>query len=91
MLGVRWASEAAGDLADIISYIEERNPLAAGQLLDDILQTVERLPDMPFLFRPGRVPGTREVVIRPNYLVVYKVGESVIDVLRVLHARRQYP
>ncbi len=46
---------------------------------------------MPFLFRPGRVPGTREVVIRPNYLVVYKVGESVMEVLRVLHARRQYP
>lgn len=91
MLGARWTSEAAGDLAGIISYIEERNPVAAGQLLDDIVQTVERLPDMPFLFRPGRVPGTREVVIRPNYLVVYKAGESVIEVLRVLHPQRQYP
>ena len=91
MLSVRWASEAAGDLADIISYIEERNPVAAAELLNDILQTVERLPEMPFLFRPGRVPGTREVVIRPNYLVVYKVGASAIEVLRVLHARRQYP
>ena len=91
MPGIRWASEATGDLADIISYIEARNPPAAGELFRDILQTVERLPEMPFLFRPGRVPGTREVVIRPNYLVVYKVGDSAIEVLRVLHARRQYP
>ena len=91
VLSVRWATEATGDLADIISYIEERNPVASAALLDDILQTVERLPVMPFLFRPGRVPGTREVVVRPNYLVVYKVGESVVEVLRVLHARRQYP
>lgn len=57
MLGVRWASEATGDLADIISYIEERNPLAAGQLLDDILQTVEGLPDMLFYSGPAEFPA----------------------------------
>lgn len=46
---------------------------------------------MPFMFRPGRVAGTREAVVRPNYLIVYRVGNAAVEVLRVLHARRQYP
>jgi addiction module RelE/StbE family toxin len=91
VLAVRWADEAVVDLAEIIGYIEVRDPLAAQRLLDDILQTIEQLPLMPSLFRPGRVEGTREIVVRPNYLVVYKAGSDAIDVLRVLHARRKYP
>ena len=91
MLAVRWADEAVIDLAEIIGYIEGRDSTAAQGLLDDILQTIEQLPLMPSLFRPGRVEGTREIVVRPNYLVVYKVGGDAIDVLRVLHARRKYP
>ncbi len=91
MLAVRWSDEAIDDLVEIVSYIEVRNQTAAQRLHDDIVQTVERLPQMPFLFRPGRIPGTRELVVRPSYIVVYKVGEPVIKVLRVLHASRQYP
>ena len=46
---------------------------------------------MPYLFRPGRVAGTREQVVHPNYIVVYQVGNDVIDILRVLHSRQEYP
>lgn len=46
---------------------------------------------MPYLFRLGRVPGTREQVVHPNYIVVYQVGSDVIDILRILHSRQQYP
>ncbi len=46
---------------------------------------------MPFLFRPGRVAGTREHVVHPNYIVVFQVRTDVIDILRVLHSRQQYP
>ena len=91
MLVIRWADEAAVDLVEIIDYIEQRDPIAATRLHDDIVQTVEGLGFMPFLYRPGRVSGTREVVVRPNFLIVYQVGDGLLDVLRVLHARRQYP
>ena len=60
MLVVRWADEAALDLVEIIDYSEERNPVASARLHDDIVQTVERLGDMPFLYGSGRMPGTRE-------------------------------
>jgi plasmid stabilization system protein ParE len=46
---------------------------------------------MPYLFRPARVAGTREQVVHPNYIVLYLVGTDVIDILRVLHSRQEYP
>ena len=46
---------------------------------------------MPYLFRPVRMAGDREQVVHPNYIVVYLVGTDVIDILRVLHSRQEYP
>ncbi|CZT25914.1 type II toxin-antitoxin system RelE/ParE family toxin [Pseudomonas savastanoi] len=91
MLTIRWADEASTDLVEIIDYIEQRNPIAAEALNANILKAVEGLPSAPYLFRHGREPGTRECVLHPNYLVVYQVGADTIDVLRILHARQQYP
>ena len=91
MQTVRWSDEAATDLVEIIDYIEQHNPIAAQVLHAAIVQSAESLPLMPYLFRPGRVPGTREHVVHPNYIVVYQVGDDVIDILRVLHSRQQYP
>lgn len=91
MLNVRWSDEAATDLVDIIDYIRQRNASAAQDLRLAIVQAVESLPQMPFLFRPGRVAGTREHVVHPNYIIVYQVGVETIDILRILHSRRQYP
>jgi toxin ParE1/3/4 len=41
--------------------------------------------------RPGRVPGTRELVVTPNYLVPYRIKGEVLEVLRVMHARQRWP
>jgi addiction module RelE/StbE family toxin len=91
VLAVRWADEATDDLVEIIDYIEQRNESAAHALEETIVQAAENLPAMPYLFRRGREPGTREYVVHPNYILVYQVGSEFIDVLRVLHSRQQYP
>ncbi len=91
MQTVRWSDEATTDLVEIIEYIEQRNAPAAHSLMDAIVQSAQNLPLMPYLFRLGRVPGTREHVVHPNYIVVYQVGDDVVDILRVLHSRQQYP
>jgi addiction module RelE/StbE family toxin len=78
-------------LVEILDYIEQRNATAAQNLHAAIVQSAENLPLMPYLFRPGRVPGTRELVVHPNYIVVYQVGSDMIDILRILHSRQQYP
>ena len=91
MLPIKWKLEALEDLAEIINYIELRNPTAAASLHRTIVRITENLSSAPYLFVTGRDPGTRECVVHPNYLVVYQVGADSIDVLRVLHARQQYP
>ena len=78
-------------MVEILDYIEQRNATAAQNLHAAIVQSAENLPLMPYLFRPGRVPDTRELVVHPNYIVVYQVGSDVIDILRILHSRQQYP
>lgn len=64
---------------------------AAIRLADAIEACAERLPDHPFLYRPGRVAGTREAVVHPNYILVYRVTASAVEVVSVVHARQQYP
>lgn len=49
------------------------------------------LPGHPKLFRAGRVPGTREMPIRSNYLVIYTEEANTVSVLRILHAAQQWP
>ncbi|ELQ6863213.1 hypothetical protein QRG94_004332 [Salmonella enterica] len=44
------------------------------------------------MYKPGRVKGTREVVVRPHDIQVYQTTEEgVLTVLGVLHAARQWP
>ena len=56
-----------------------------------IEQSILPAAEHPYLFRPGRLAGTREVVTHPNYVVVYWVTRMHIEVVNVLHTRQQYP
>lgn len=92
MLPVSWAQEADADLAQIIAYVGERNEQAAVALWKRIVSSVEPLSEHPYLYKASeRVPGCREIVAHPNYIVVYRVSMRAVEILRVLHARRQYP
>ena len=91
MLPVEWRDEARGDLRQIVSYIAERNPDAAERLRAAIEYAAEGLPTFPHRHRPGRIAGTREVVVHPNYILIYRVGLQRIEIVSVIHARRNYP
>ncbi|MEQ6333589.1 type II toxin-antitoxin system RelE/ParE family toxin [Sphingobium sp. MK2] len=91
MLPVIWQPGALRKLENIIDYIEAHNPTAAERIGAIIRQTADRLPDHPYMYRPGRVPGTREAVVHPNYVLVYRVRTNAIEVLAVHHTRQQYP
>ncbi|WP_296236128.1 type II toxin-antitoxin system RelE/ParE family toxin [uncultured Pseudomonas sp.] len=88
---VEWLPQALEALEEIAGYLAERNPYAADQIQAAIEATAEALPQYPYIHRPGRVPGTREAVVHPNYLVVYRVGTERISIVDVLHARQEYP
>lgn len=86
-----WKPVAVADLLSIVDYISDDNPDAAQALKDEIETKVSRLPDHSQLYRTGRVDGTREMVVRRNYIVVYTEDASAVTVLRVLHAAQQWP
>lgn len=91
MPNLEWKATAIADLLAIVDYISDDNPDAAQALKDEIEAKTSRLPDNPQLYRVGRVDGTREMVVRPNYIVVYADNASAVTILRVLHSAQQWP
>jgi len=72
-----------------IRYIATDNPTAAKKLRDSIKDQVQSLEQFPERYRKGRETDTRELVVHPNYIVVYRITHS-IEILRVLHARQEH-
>ncbi len=91
MLPVLWRASARVQLASIIRFIANESPPAARRLRELIEASVLPAAEHPYLYRPGRVPGTREIVAHPNYIVVYRVMAERIEVVAVFHARQEYP
>ncbi len=87
-----FSPQARQDLREIFLYIAADNPAAARLVLARIKERVQTLRDEPHVGRPGRVPGTRELVIsKTAYLVPYQVSGDTLQILRVYHSSRQWP
>ena len=86
-----WLPAARRDVDAIIQYIADRNADAAQRLKSQIEACAERLPEHPFLYRPGRVSGTREAVVHPNYILIYRVTAERVEIVNMVHARQEYP
>jgi toxin ParE1/3/4 len=92
MLPIIWHPAAEKDLLVIIEYVAERNPTAAFKLNDLLRDSVTLLAEHPYLFKASdRVKGCREIVVHPNYLILYKVLASSVLVIKVAHARQMFP
>lgn len=77
-------------LEDIRERIAEDNPAAARRTVLRIRAAVERLAASPSVGRPGRVAGTRELVVpRTPYIVPYRVAGDVVQIITVLHGAQR--
>ena len=89
---VRWLRQAIAKLDAEARTLAQECPGAAAEMFAAVKNQVEALSVFPAIGRPGRVPGTRELVIeRYPYLVPYRVVEGELHVLRVFHPRRKPP
>jgi toxin ParE1/3/4 len=80
------------NLDDEAAYVAAENPDAACAVVARVLTAVAMLGERPELGRPGRVPGTRELVVqKTRYIVPYRVKRDAIEVLRVFHTSRRLP
>jgi plasmid stabilization system protein ParE len=89
---VRWLRKALANLEDEAEFIATEDPEAARLVVKRVLDAVATLADQPAIGRPGRIPGTRElVVLKTRYLVPYRVRGSTVEILRVFHTSRMPP
>jgi toxin ParE1/3/4 len=88
-----WSPEAIEDLNSLRTQISVDDPAAAKRVALHILHCVEELlPQNPQLGHPGRVPGTRELIIpKTPYIVPYRIRGTTIEIARVYHSSRRWP
>ena len=89
---VLWLPTAERSFTAQMDWVAERDPWAAIDMGDAIIAAVDRLVECPAMGRPGRVAGTRElVVVGTPYIVVYRIEAAAVLVLRVLHGAQRWP
>ncbi|MCH8543732.1 MAG: type II toxin-antitoxin system RelE/ParE family toxin [Alcanivorax sp.] len=91
---IKWLRKALNNPDQEAEYIARENPEAARELVARIHNSVSLLTDNPALGHPGRLPGTREIVVPGTpYIVPYRVSgrPERVEVLRVFHAARKLP
>lgn len=87
-----WTPRALRALAKIHEHIATDNPAAADQMRDRVLTFVEtKLVAHPMIGRTGRVDGTRESVIHPSYILVYRPTGETVEIVTVRHVAREWP
>ncbi|MBS1042329.1 type II toxin-antitoxin system RelE/ParE family toxin [Gluconobacter cerinus] len=92
MLPIVWTETADEDLAIITEYIGENNIGAAERMWYRLRSCVLPLSAHPYLYPISeRVPGLREIVAHPNYIILYRVTATSVEIINVVHARRQFP
>ena len=87
-----WTPRALADVAAVLTQIAAEDPGAASRFNDRLLELVETtLTAQPQMGRPGRVSGTRELIVHPRYILAYRVRGEVIELLAFRHSARLWP
>jgi toxin ParE1/3/4 len=89
---IRWSPEAAADFAAVVEYIHKENPSAGDRVAHAIYDSAGSLESFPNRGRPGRIEGTRELVMAPlPFILIYRVKREAVEIVRVLHGFQRWP
>ena len=90
-LKVRWTRPALADLSEAQDYIARDNPSAAEALAKRVWEAANNLGEHPEIGRQGHMEGTREWAVHQTpYLIVDRVRNEAVEILRVWHGRRNW-
>ena len=92
-MNVRWSDSAVDDLSSICDYTEQRFDTAQARAVAwAIYDRADLLRANPFLGRAGRKPRTRELPVAGlPFLLIYRVNNDAVEILRILHGSQQWP
>ena len=89
---VVWSPRAIAHLVELRAHIARDQPNAAARVAGTLLAAVDRLADAPGLGRPGRVAGTRELVVPGTpYVIPYRARGDRVEIVAVFHGRQKWP
>ena len=87
-----WSRRAIRHLVHVREYVEKESEKGASRIAGRILEAVDVLRDHPDMGRPGRLPGTRELVVPGTaYVIPYRVRGERLELIAVFHGRQKWP
>lgn len=87
-----WSRRAIRHLTAVHDYIQKDSSQNAATVAARILKSVDLLATQPQMGRPGRVLGTRELVVPDTpYVIPYRVRGDYLELIAVFHGRQQWP
>jgi toxin ParE1/3/4 len=91
MTTIRYRREASDDLDEIWAYYADYDQAAANRMMDRLADVVRRLSLFPRSGRPrdALAPGLRSVRVT-THVIFYQVDQGIIEIVRVLHGRRDF-
>ena len=88
---LEWSEKARQGLFAILEYIGSQDVDAAQRVFDELENAAESLLRFPMLGQPGRIAGTRDLLVRPRFRLIYKISNETIFILAVLHTSQRFP
>ena len=86
---LKWTSRALQQFGEAIDYIAKENPIAAQTIAQRVADALELLLSSPKIGHAGRIPGTREWIVRKTpYIVAYRIEAQELWVLRLIPAKQ---
>lgn len=91
-LRIKFSPRARRDLRELILYIANDSPSNARLVRDRITDAIQRLGLHPESGRPGRVDGTRELIIpHTAHIAAYRVSGASLEIIALLHESQRRP
>jgi plasmid stabilization system protein ParE len=91
-LKIDWTDTAQSQLFPLDAWLFERSPAGADHIVDRIFEIVGSLDRFPMAGKPGRVTGTRELVVpSTSYIVAYRIHKETIQILAIMHGAQRWP
>jgi plasmid stabilization system protein ParE len=89
---VVWSRRAIRHLVHLREFIEKDSEQNAALVASRILKAVDLLQSHPEIGRPGRVIGTRELVVPDTpFIIPYRIRHDRLELIAVFHGRQKWP
>jgi len=89
---VVWSRRAIRHLVSLRKFIAKDSEQNAATVALRIRHAIDLVQAQPEIGRPGRVLGTRELVVPDTpYVIPYRVRLERLEIIAVFHGRQQWP